>query len=210
MSKPIALIFGAGKRIGASTAEMLASKGYRVALAARSLKSQNSTEDSLHLTTDLSNPESVTSAFATLRKQWGEPSVVVYNGGYSMPVPHPKSKAALTTTLYSRCCTLHQPRRPNLRLQPRLRSRPCNQHHLHLRRGQRSPSQLQDPPILCTQDILLHRQPPQQRSPAALPGPTDSGRWQGRFSLSDRVGRSGARQRRDQVSLQHLYTVLSH
>lgn len=79
MSKPIALIFGAGKRIGASTAEMLASKGYRVALAARSLKSQNSTEDSLHLTTDLSNPESVTSAFATLRKQWGEPSVVVYN-----------------------------------------------------------------------------------------------------------------------------------
>lgn len=89
MSKPIALIFGAGKRVGASTAEMLAGKGYRVALAARSLKSEDSTQDSLHLTIDLSNAESVNSAFATLRKQWGEPSVIVYNGEH-FRVPWPR------------------------------------------------------------------------------------------------------------------------
>jgi NAD(P)-dependent dehydrogenase (short-subunit alcohol dehydrogenase family) len=80
MSKPIAFIIGAGKRIGASTAEVLQSKGYKVALAARSLKQEDSTDDKLYLTVDLSNPDSITPAFASLRKQWGEPSVVFYNG----------------------------------------------------------------------------------------------------------------------------------
>jgi NAD(P)-dependent dehydrogenase (short-subunit alcohol dehydrogenase family) len=83
MSKPIAFIIGAGKRIGASTAEVLQSKGYRVALAARSLKPEDSTDDKLYLSVDLSNPDSIGPAFTSLRKQWGEPSVVFYNG---MPV----------------------------------------------------------------------------------------------------------------------------
>jgi NAD(P)-dependent dehydrogenase (short-subunit alcohol dehydrogenase family) len=80
MSKPIAFIIGAGKRIGASTAEVLQSKGYRVAVAARSLKPEDSTDDKLHLSVDLSNPDSIGPAFSSLRKQWGEPSVVFYNG----------------------------------------------------------------------------------------------------------------------------------
>lgn len=80
MSKPIAFIIGAGKNIGASTAEVLHSKGYRVALAARSLKPEDSTSENLLLSVDLSKPESVALAFDSLRKQWGEPSVVFYNG----------------------------------------------------------------------------------------------------------------------------------
>lgn len=80
MSKPIAFIIGAGKNIGAGVANVLQSKGYRVALAARSLKQEDSTSDKLHLSVDLSNPDSISPAFATLRKQWGEPSVVLYNG----------------------------------------------------------------------------------------------------------------------------------
>ena len=80
MTKPIAFIIGAGQNIGASTAKVLRSKGYRIALAARSLKPEDSTSETLHLTLDLSKPESVGPAFASLRKQWGEPSVVFYNG----------------------------------------------------------------------------------------------------------------------------------
>jgi len=80
MSKPIALIIGAGKNIGASTANVLQYKGYRVALAARSVKPEDSTSDKLLLPIDLSNTESIAPAFTSLRKQWGEPSVVFYNG----------------------------------------------------------------------------------------------------------------------------------
>ena len=83
MSKPIAFIIGAGKRIGAGAADVLQSKGYRVALAARSLKPEDSTSDRLLLPVDLSNTESIAPAFASLRKQWGEPSVVFYNGTHS-------------------------------------------------------------------------------------------------------------------------------
>ena len=93
MASKIAIVFGAGKRIGASTAEMLARKGYKVALTARSLKSENNTDGTLHLVTDLSNPESISSAFATVRKQWGEPSVVIYNGS-----SHPTAPPVRTQT----------------------------------------------------------------------------------------------------------------
>lgn len=79
MSKPIAFIIGAGKNIGAGVANALQSKGYRVALAARSHKQDDSTGDRLHLSVDLSNPDSVAPAFTSIRKQWGEPAVVFYN-----------------------------------------------------------------------------------------------------------------------------------
>ena len=95
MSKPIAFIIGAGQNIGAGVADALQSKGYRIALAARSLKSEDSTGDRLHLPVDLSSPESVAPAFASLRKQWGEPSVVFYNGTH----PHPKPPNHLSALL---------------------------------------------------------------------------------------------------------------
>ncbi|GAB7332756.1 hypothetical protein MBLNU13_g04493t1 [Cladosporium sp. NU13] len=79
MTKPIAFIIGAGQRIGAGVADALQSKGYRIALSARSLKPEDSTSERLLLSVDLSSPESVAPAFASLRKQWGEPSVVFYN-----------------------------------------------------------------------------------------------------------------------------------
>jgi len=93
MASKIAIIFGAGKRIGASTVQMLVGKGYKVALTARSPKSENNREETLHLVTDLSDPESVASAFATVRKQWGEPNVVIYNGS-----SHPTAVPVRTQT----------------------------------------------------------------------------------------------------------------
>jgi len=83
MSEPIALIIGAGKNIGAGVSKALQLKGYRVALAARSLKPEDSTSDSLLLRVDLSDPATISTAFATLRKQWGEPNLVFYNGNDS-------------------------------------------------------------------------------------------------------------------------------
>ena len=80
MSKPIAFIIGSGRKVGASTAQALQSKGYRVAQAARSFKPEDSTDDNLLLQTDLSKPETLTSAWSKLRSTWGDPSVVVYNG----------------------------------------------------------------------------------------------------------------------------------
>jgi NAD(P)-dependent dehydrogenase (short-subunit alcohol dehydrogenase family) len=85
MPKPIAFIIGAGKNIGLSTAATLQSKGYRIALAARSLNPKDSTLETLHLALDLSRPEAVGSAFASLREQWGEPSIVFYNGENNSP-----------------------------------------------------------------------------------------------------------------------------
>jgi NAD(P)-dependent dehydrogenase (short-subunit alcohol dehydrogenase family) len=82
MSKPIALILGAGKNIGAATAQTFRSNGYRVAEAARSVQAGSSGDDSLLLKVDLSKPESVGPAFKQVRETWGEPSVVVYNGKY--------------------------------------------------------------------------------------------------------------------------------
>ncbi|KAK3116646.1 hypothetical protein LTR53_002760 [Teratosphaeriaceae sp. CCFEE 6253] len=79
MSKPIAFIIGAGKNIGASTATAFLNKGYRVALVARTVKPEESKDDTLQLVCDLTKPETVSSVFASLRQSWGEPSVVVYN-----------------------------------------------------------------------------------------------------------------------------------
>ncbi|KAK5682527.1 hypothetical protein LTS10_005655 [Elasticomyces elasticus] len=79
MSKPIALILGAGKNIGASSTKAFQAKGYRVAQAARSLQPQDSTDNDLLLKCDLSKPELISSVFADVRKSWGEPSVVIYN-----------------------------------------------------------------------------------------------------------------------------------
>lgn len=112
MTKPIAFIIGAGKNIGLSTAAILQSKGYRIALAARSLKPHDSTTETLHLALDLSKPEAVGPAFASLRKQWGEPSVVFYNGVYH-PVIISLSPVHLLTSIFSRSSPLHIPLRPS-------------------------------------------------------------------------------------------------
>ncbi|KAK5111632.1 hypothetical protein LTR85_011810 [Meristemomyces frigidus] len=79
MSKPIALIFGAGKNIGAATAQAFKTNGFRIAQVARSLDPTGSNDEDLYLIADLAHTGAVSEAFASVRKSWGEPSVVVYN-----------------------------------------------------------------------------------------------------------------------------------
>jgi NAD(P)-dependent dehydrogenase (short-subunit alcohol dehydrogenase family) len=77
---PVLLILGAGPRIGQSVANAFAAKGYRVAVAARSLSPENSTADKLFIKADLSDPASISDIFAKVKELFGPPSVVVYNG----------------------------------------------------------------------------------------------------------------------------------
>jgi NAD(P)-dependent dehydrogenase (short-subunit alcohol dehydrogenase family) len=80
MSYPIVLILGAGSNIGQGVAQAFASKGYKVALASRSIDEAASTDIQLHVRTDLSNPDEVVTTFEKVKKAFGFPSVVIYNG----------------------------------------------------------------------------------------------------------------------------------
>lgn len=77
---PVILILGAGPNIGQSVAQTFASKGYKVALAARSVKEADSTTNQLNIRSDFANSDDVVNAFTKVKKALGVPSVVVYNG----------------------------------------------------------------------------------------------------------------------------------
>jgi NAD(P)-dependent dehydrogenase (short-subunit alcohol dehydrogenase family) len=80
-STPVLFILGAGPGIGQSVAEAFAAKGYKVALAARSLQEGLGDDGYLRLKLNLTKPEDIEAAFARVTKTFGIPSVVVYNGG---------------------------------------------------------------------------------------------------------------------------------
>ena len=79
-TSPVLLILGSGANIGQHVARTFAAKGYKVALASRSLKTQDSSADQLHIASDLADPESVAGVFSKVKASLGQPSVVVYNG----------------------------------------------------------------------------------------------------------------------------------
>lgn len=77
---PVALIIGAGPNIGQSVARKFASKGYKVGLAARSVKEADNTDSQLNIPSDFTKTDDVVKAFDRVKKTFGTPSVVVYNG----------------------------------------------------------------------------------------------------------------------------------
>ena len=79
-SSPVALVLGAGSNVGMSVGRAFAAQGYRVALAARSLKEENSTPDELHIPSDFSESHSIPQIFTKVKAKFGNPHVVVYNG----------------------------------------------------------------------------------------------------------------------------------
>ncbi|OAA75992.1 NAD(P)-binding domain protein [Akanthomyces lecanii RCEF 1005] len=78
-TSPVVLILGAGPNIGKALARTFAAGGYKVALAARSLKETDSTDTQLNITSDFSKTDDVVNAFAKVKKAFGIPSVVIYN-----------------------------------------------------------------------------------------------------------------------------------
>jgi len=84
---PVVLVLGAGGNIGQAVANKFASQGYKVALAARSLKESDSTVHQLHIPSDLADTGAVLKAFAKVTERFGLPGVVVYNGASAHPIP---------------------------------------------------------------------------------------------------------------------------
>ena len=79
-TSPVILILGAGPNIGQEVARTFASRGYKVALAARSLDEADTTSNQLNITSDFANSDDVVNAFRRVHQVVGIPSVVVYNG----------------------------------------------------------------------------------------------------------------------------------
>jgi NAD(P)-dependent dehydrogenase (short-subunit alcohol dehydrogenase family) len=77
---PIVLILGSGANVGQHAARAFAEKGYRVALASRSAKEQESTSQQLNISSDFADPKSIYGVFAKVKTSLGLPTVVIYNG----------------------------------------------------------------------------------------------------------------------------------
>ncbi|KAF3391543.1 hypothetical protein F1880_007477 [Penicillium rolfsii] len=74
---PSILILGAGPNIGQSVAYKFASKGFKVALAARTLKESDSTENQLIIPTELAKTGEVIKTFAKVKQVFGIPTSAV-------------------------------------------------------------------------------------------------------------------------------------
>ncbi|KAK9772814.1 putative Short chain type dehydrogenase [Seiridium cardinale] len=100
-TSPVVLILGAGPNIGQAVARTFASKGYKVAIAARSLNEADSTDKQLNITSDFANSDDVISTFERVQKVFGIPSVVVYNVSASTLTP-PQDPFALPLAALNR------------------------------------------------------------------------------------------------------------
>jgi NAD(P)-dependent dehydrogenase (short-subunit alcohol dehydrogenase family) len=78
----VILVLGSGANIGRHVARAFTAKGYKVALASRSLKDKESEPGQVHFPIDLSDPASVPNLFSEVTEKLRFPSVVVYNGEY--------------------------------------------------------------------------------------------------------------------------------
>ena len=81
-TSPVALVLGAGANVGQSVGRAFAAQGYKVALAARSLREEDSTADQLIIKGNFTDPQSINDIFTKVKSQLGVPSVVVYNGAH--------------------------------------------------------------------------------------------------------------------------------
>ncbi|ORY25565.1 putative short chain type dehydrogenase [Naematelia encephala] len=90
---PVILILGAGPNIGQAVARTFAYHGYKVAVAARSIKAADSTDNQLNIPSDFSKTSDVINAFAQTKSRFGVPSVVIYNAsaGHFTPADDPFS-----------------------------------------------------------------------------------------------------------------------
>ncbi|KAH8885846.1 NAD(P)-binding protein [Thozetella sp. PMI_491] len=87
-AKPVALILGAGPRVGSAVAKKLASSGYSVAVASRKGTDSRNDEGFLAIKADLAQPTSVKTAFDAVKAEFGaSPSLVVYNAATLTPPP---------------------------------------------------------------------------------------------------------------------------
>jgi NAD(P)-dependent dehydrogenase (short-subunit alcohol dehydrogenase family) len=96
-TKPVCAVVGVGPGNGAAFARRFAADGYAVALLARSLELSRQLAAELPasraIACDVADPGSVTRAFAELRRELGDPEVVIYNAGTSKFAPFAETSA---------------------------------------------------------------------------------------------------------------------
>ncbi|KAF2497638.1 putative short-chain dehydrogenase [Lophium mytilinum] len=85
MSTPVLLVLGAGPKIGLSVAKAFAAKGYKVAIAARSLQDGVDEDGFLRVQVDLEQTTEIEKVFAKVTESLGIPHVVVYNAALRNP-----------------------------------------------------------------------------------------------------------------------------
>jgi NAD(P)-dependent dehydrogenase (short-subunit alcohol dehydrogenase family) len=85
MSSPIVLILGAGSNVGQHVARAFAAKGYKIALAARTVRESDNTSEQINVPSDFADPDSIVTAFAKVKASLGVPSVVIYNASAGKP-----------------------------------------------------------------------------------------------------------------------------
>ena len=79
-AKPVALMLGAGPRVGASVAEKFARNGYNVAVVSRSGSGGKTAQGILSLKADLTKPDSIPPLFDTVKTEFQAfPNIVIYN-----------------------------------------------------------------------------------------------------------------------------------
>ncbi|KFY74235.1 hypothetical protein V499_05733 [Pseudogymnoascus sp. VKM F-103] len=105
-TSPVVLILGSGPNIGKHVARAFAAKGYKVALASRSLKEADSTADQVNISGDFSDPESVIKTFSKVKSLLGAPSVVVYNAAAATQ-NNPKDPLSLPLADFTRDLTIN-------------------------------------------------------------------------------------------------------
>lgn len=80
MSSQIVLILGAGQNMGKSFAQKYASKGFKVAIASRTLSPEIQKLADTSVKADFTNPSSIKSVFEKVKLEIGIPNVIIYNG----------------------------------------------------------------------------------------------------------------------------------
>jgi NAD(P)-dependent dehydrogenase (short-subunit alcohol dehydrogenase family) len=79
-TSPVILILGSGPNIGHHVGRAFVAKGYKVALASRSVNEEDKNAELVRVSADLSDPHCVKGIFSKVEASLGLPSVVVYNG----------------------------------------------------------------------------------------------------------------------------------
>ncbi len=85
MTKPVCVVIGIGPKNGAAFSRRFAAEGYAVAMLSRktelSAKLAAELPDAAAFACDVTDPESITAAFAQVREQLGPVDTVVFNAG---------------------------------------------------------------------------------------------------------------------------------
>lgn len=94
MSAPVAIVTGAAQGIGRRTAEVLAGRGYCVALSDLHPCTETSVGESVEVLGDITREECVAELVSTVRERWGRADVLVNNAGISFITPAEKTLPA--------------------------------------------------------------------------------------------------------------------